>query len=167
MRKRYYAVASAILGLGLVSNSSAENQLYRVEINNFWVSATHGDLPFRAHFSWVGGGTHNAQADFWSAGQLASAGIVQMAETGLTTILRQEIEAERIGGNADVDINENHWFCPPETMAPNCGSNTFEINVDSDFPFVTLVSMLGPSPCLLYTSPSPRDGLLSRMPSSA
>ena len=23
------------------------------------------------------------------------------------------------------------------------------------------------SPCLLYTSPSPRDGLLSRMPSSA
>ena len=25
----------------------------------------------------------------------------------------------------------------------------------------------GPWPCLLYTSPSPRDGLLSRMPSSA
>ena len=25
----------------------------------------------------------------------------------------------------------------------------------------------GTSPCLLYTSPSPRDGLLSRMPSSA
>ena len=24
-----------------------------------------------------------------------------------------------------------------------------------------------PKPCLLYTSPSPRDGLLSRMPSSA
>ena len=24
-----------------------------------------------------------------------------------------------------------------------------------------------PMPCLLYTSPSPRDGLLSRMPSSA
>ena len=26
---------------------------------------------------------------------------------------------------------------------------------------------LNPDPCLLYTSPSPRDGLLSRMPSSA
>ena len=25
----------------------------------------------------------------------------------------------------------------------------------------------GPKSCLLYTSPSPRDGLLSRMPSSA
>ena len=36
----------------------------------------------------------------------------------------------------------------------------------------TLISMLKDvgepvNPCLLYTSPSPRDGLLSRMPSSA
>ena len=30
------------------------------------------------------------------------------------------------------------------------------------------VGLIGPSgSCLLYTSPSPRDGLLSRMPSSA
>ena len=27
--------------------------------------------------------------------------------------------------------------------------------------------IIGMQPCLLYTSPSPRDGLLSRMPSSA
>ena len=30
-----------------------------------------------------------------------------------------------------------------------------------------LKSLRGLQPCLLYTSPSPRDGLLSRMPSSA
>ena len=30
-----------------------------------------------------------------------------------------------------------------------------------------LASLAGVSICLLYTSPSPRDGLLSRMPSSA
>src|SRR5665647_1058405 len=28
------------------------------------------------------------------------------------------------------------------------------------------MSLIGQRPCLLYTSPSPRDGLLSRMPSS-
>ena len=28
-------------------------------------------------------------------------------------------------------------------------------------------AMIDKKPCLLYTSPSPRDGLLSRMPSSA
>ena len=31
----------------------------------------------------------------------------------------------------------------------------------------TLVARHEDRPCLLYTSPSPRDGLLSRMPSSA
>ena len=34
-------------------------------------------------------------------------------------------------------------------------------------PVVHLLSHRGVKPCLLYTSPSPRDGLLSRMPSSA
>ena len=29
------------------------------------------------------------------------------------------------------------------------------------------IGLVGPNGCLLYTSPSPRDGLLSRMPSSA
>ena len=29
------------------------------------------------------------------------------------------------------------------------------------------LGLAGAGPCLLYTSPSPRDGLLSRMPSSA
>ena len=32
---------------------------------------------------------------------------------------------------------------------------------------ITAHGLLVPDPCLLYTSPSPRDGLLSRMPSSA
>ena len=41
------------------------------------------------------------------------------------------------------------------TMASENGAVVFEVAIDSN------------KPCLLYTSPSPRDGLLSRMPSSA
>ena len=37
-------------------------------------------------------------------------------------------------------------------------------NTDTNAPIITL---RGIRTCLLYTSPSPRDGLLSRMPSSA
>ena len=49
----------------------------------------------------------------------------------------------------------------------------FEVNFDRHIPVVIadepppLGTGTGPSPCLLYTSPSPRDATLSRMPSSA
>ena len=60
---------------------------------------------------------------------------------------RQHIFAIRL----PVFINEKLYFCP---IAPS--------GIDADlFPLNMLIN------CLLYTSPSPRDGLLSRMPSSA
>ena len=136
MQNVIYTIIGTILNLGLVSNSYAESKQYRVVIDNLWSTATHGQLPPQAHFSLVGGGTHNSQADFWSVGQLASPGMVRMAETGATDILRREIEAQRFSGNADADINENHWFCPPEISAPNCGPNTFYIDVDSDLSLI-------------------------------
>ena len=43
-------------------------------------------------------------------------------------------------------------------------TNEYEQGIKDD---LTWLSMGWDSTCLLYTSPSPRDGLLSRMPSSA
>ena len=57
-----------------------------------------------------------------------------------------------------------------------CGTGIFLEKVEREHPYVTLTgvdsnqAMLNEAVkkvCLLYTSPSPRDGLLSRMPSSA
>ena len=42
-----------------------------------------------------------------------------------------------------------------------------ECNVEESASLISLTGQMGNSTCLLYTSPSPRDGLLSRMPSSA
>ena len=46
-----------------------------------------------------------------------------------------------------------------------------EVNVpdpgDGEVLIKVQATPINPSDCLLYTSPSPRDGLLSRMPSSA
>ena len=56
-----------------------------------------------------------------------------------------------------LEYGETYLFISKDTSLPytNCDDG------DIDFRFTTFRF------CLLYTSPSPRDGLLSRMPSSA
>ena len=46
----------------------------------------------------------------------------------------------------------------------NCGSD-LQQHVNGKISYLPHIAK--PKDCLLYTSPSPRDGLLSRMPSSA
>ena len=55
----------------------------------------------------------------------------------------------------DIKINKGEFF---GLLGPNGAGKTTTINILTGLVF---------RDCLLYTSPSPRDGLLSRMPSSA
>ena len=55
-----------------------------------------------------------------------------------------------------------HNITTPQGMHSNLGWGALTGNSDPAMRDVTVVGS-----CLLYTSPSPRDGLLSRMPSSA
>ena len=59
-----------------------------------------------------------------------------------------------------VVVGAGHAGCEAALAGARLGLNTvmFTVSVDS----IALMPC-----CLLYTSPSPRDGLLSRMPSSA
>ena len=59
-----------------------------------------------------------------------------------------------------IDFAAQHGFDALLVEGWNIGwEDWFNKKKDYVFDFLT--------PCLLYTSPSPRDGLLSRMPSSA
>ena len=71
---------------------TAQVVTYRLDIDNTWSEETHpGRIPpENAHFSWLGGGTHNDQVSFWQVGELASPGMVQMAETGVIDILARD-----------------------------------------------------------------------------
>jgi len=119
---------------------------YRVQINVTWNSTSPGWPDQNAHFSWMGGGTHNANVKFWEVGTLASPGMDKMSVTGVTNILVDEVEAEIANGNAEHVIEEKHWFCPDGITHPSCGVLWFDIVVTRDFPLVTMASMLGPSP---------------------
>ena len=58
-----------------------------------------------------------------------------------------------------VNVKESATAYTMEVAAPGLKKDMVKMNIDKD-------GYLNVS-CLLYTSPSPRDGLLSRMPSSA
>ena len=57
----------------------------------------------------------------------------------------------------DLEENQNYIQMPPSVIGVN---QIFKIRSDTVYDGLFNI-------CLLYTSPSPRDGLLSRMPSSA
>lgn len=126
---------------------SNEYARYAFQFDNMWSEDTHpGAFPHAAHFSWVGGGTHNDQLSLWRVGEVASPAMVEMAETGETTLLTQRILQAVQAGNAFSVIDQKHWICPQGVDVPACGSSSFEVEINSDFPLVSAVTMLGPSP---------------------
>ena len=94
---------------------------------------------------------------------------------------------------ANVDMRINHSQCPPglvynvtegyqlcrkPSLAPGCYSTTFAAQgveyskvcgkvIGYQYHYTNGFGPARYTPCLLYTSPSPRDATLSRMPSSA
>ena len=63
----------------------------------------------------------------------------------------------------------NHsWHVALYVTAAGLGTSPIHVATDvAEIEFDLIAAVLVVRTCLLYTSPSPRDGLLSRMPSSA
>ena len=113
---------------------------YLVTFNSSWSSASHPDnFPASPHFSGLIGATHNEHDVYWMENELATSGIEAMAETGSKDGLTSEINNKIIIGNSDTLISE-------AGIAASPGSVNFSLLVKPDFPRITLVSMLAPSP---------------------
>jgi len=114
---------------------------YNLTVTNNWtLDANPINYPSDAHFSWLGGGTHDASQSYWELGGIATPEFELMAETGVTSDFVNTL-AET--GNP---LEWKHWFCQPEIVNNNCGSLSVQFTIDSSQPLITLTSMLGPSP---------------------
>lgn len=124
----------------LDTSSSSDEVTYVVTFQSEWSAATHpNQFPTSAHFSGLIGLAHNEKASIWSTGELASTGIKNMAETGSKFPLTNEISDLIASGNANVEISGGGLGTSPSSV-----SVTFSTN--SQFPLVSLVSMIAPSP---------------------
>ena len=112
---------------------------YQLDFVSTWSMATHPtNYPANAHYSPIFGVTHTAAISLWNPGELASAGIEEMAELGATDLLNEFAKTQQsmenigtifIGERLDTPINYSIIF-----------------DIDVRFSQVTAVSMLAPSP---------------------
>jgi len=122
------------------SSAPSAQARYQVTFRATWSQATHPDrFPPNPHFSPLVGATHGADVRFWEAGAIASAGIEQMAELGATSAL------DGIIRNA-IDTGQARSFLLGGGINPAPGETSLELTVTREFPYVTLVAMIAPSP---------------------
>lgn len=118
---------------------------YDIVFEGLWSQATHphpngaGAFPVGAHWSPLVGALHKNSLELWKAGELASAGVEQVAETGGTALFNGEIDAAIVANSAGSRLNG------PGLLSPAVITLT-DVLVDGNFPYLTLISMVAPSP---------------------
>ncbi len=132
----------AIPQLAVARAKADETAVYQVTFTSTWSATTHphpqNDFPANAHWSPLIGAVHNSNITLWAAGALASAGIEQMAETGDTAALRNEITAAGSSAYATLTGSGLGTASGLVSLAP--------FTATKEFPLVTLVTMIAPSP---------------------
>ncbi len=105
-----------------------------------WSAATHPNMaPGNPHFSGLVGATHRAGYRLWEMAGTASNGIEAMAERGAKSPLDAEIAGAMALGRVE-------RFLSGGGIALSPGSVSLEFDIGIEHAFVTLVSMLAPSP---------------------
>ncbi|MGH1365385.1 MAG: spondin domain-containing protein [Calditrichia bacterium] len=113
---------------------------YRLVFATTWDATTFAtNFPANRHFSGLIGATHNAPGDFWKDGELASIGIQRVAELGAKDSLIVEVMQAISSGSADSLLSGGD-------IPLTADSTVMMFTVHQDYPFVTLVSMVAPSP---------------------
>ncbi|MEM8485725.1 MAG: spondin domain-containing protein [Bacteroidota bacterium] len=113
---------------------------YTVTFASTWSAATHPEgFPSNPHFSGLIGATHDSTVTFWAPGAVASSGIESMAETGSKGSLTGEV-------NAQIDLGRAEHLLSGGGIGTSPGNTSLTFDVSAEFPLVSLVSMLAPSP---------------------
>ncbi|MDE0371046.1 MAG: spondin domain-containing protein [Rhodospirillales bacterium] len=111
---------------------------YTVTFTARWTAQEHGPVPSAAHFTTLVGAATNAGADLWVPGEVATEGLENVAELGLTSEFIGEIAVAAADMNASSAVTG--------TGTSNTGASTFELNVSRSLPRFTFATMVAPSP---------------------
>ncbi|KAA1244599.1 spondin domain-containing protein [Aquimarina sp. RZ0] len=138
MKKLIFQISMFVMAITAYGQSTAT---YDVVFTSNWEA--HGSLPgSNAHFTELVGATHNKDITFLRNGGIATLGVERVAETGSNGTFSGEVNRAINNGTADQYIEGPNLFF-------NGTGRTITINdlaVSSEYPLVSLLSMIAPSP---------------------
>lgn len=114
--------------------------VYEVEFVSTWSQGTHPtNFPSNAHMSPLIGISHTAGYEHYKLGEISSAGVKSVAETGNTSVIESEFNNLKNSGVV-LDIVKGEVFDSPGT------SEKAYLGLDPEHSNVTVMSMIAPSP---------------------
>lgn len=154
--KLCFVIFFAFITPKLFSQSIAN---YNISITTIWNSEKHTSVPAGAHWSPLVGATHKNINDIVNLNEPSplTDGLKDVAERGVNTNFNNEINTVISAGNADQYLIKSFSSGAIATATIN------NISVSEDFPLVTLISMVAPSPdwFIAVTNENLRSGLLA------
>lgn len=132
---------AAFFLFGHATLAQESDETYSVTFQAQWSADTHSEgFPANPHFSGLIGAVHNENVAYWALDGLASPGVALMAESGAKTGLLLEFQAGADRGDVAAIISGGE-------VSPSPGELKIQqFRVDPEHRFVTLLSMLAPSP---------------------
>ncbi len=98
-------------------------------------------LPGSAHWSKLVGTNHNSDVDFFEVGQMASRGVELIAESGTNDEFRDNDVQNAI------NASDAQQYINGPSLSNAAGTITITgLEVNEDFPLLTLLTMIAPSP---------------------
>ncbi|WP_299211005.1 spondin domain-containing protein [uncultured Aquimarina sp.] len=137
MKKLILKTTLLFLSLATFGQTTAT---YDIIFTSNWEA--HGSLPGGAHFTELVGAAHNSNVTFLEMGGSATAGIEQVAETGAFGTFNSEVTNAINANNADQFIEGPSLFFTGSGRTITIS----DITVNSDYPLISLASMIAPSP---------------------
>jgi Spondin_N/Secretion system C-terminal sorting domain len=127
-----------------VYSYSQSEATYSVTFTSNWTQMAHphssGNLPGNAHWTKLVGATHNDQVVFVEMGGLATPGVEDIAELGNNTIFFSEV-------NSAIALNYANFIIDGDDLPTAEGQIIInDIVTTEDYPLLTLLSMIAPSP---------------------
>jgi hypothetical protein len=140
MKKNYFFFQLTLIFLMPLIFYGQSLAIYDISFTSEWNAGDHTSVPVDAHWSKLVGSTHDSNVTFFEIGELATTGIKNVAEFGNNMVFEGEVNDAVNSGFA------NQWLQESFSSEPDAFATLTEVSVSEDFPLLSLVSMIAPSP---------------------